>query len=159
MYVRRPLIERLVPPFAGWLAFEGTDDFSRLAEYDPTWRHDAKRFELITLPFQDFAAFNASVELLLEVGPARIEAHLQALHEPLLDLAARRGLALASPRRKSGSGILCVRVGDAGKRLHGALNAAHVHCSLREGALRFSPHVYNAIDDTERAATALDKAL
>jgi selenocysteine lyase/cysteine desulfurase len=159
MYVRQPLIERLVPPFAGWLAFEGTDDFSRLAEYDPTWRHDAKRFELITLPFQDFAAFNASVELLLEVGPARIEAHLQALHEPLLDLAARRGLALASPRGKSGSGILCVRVGEAGKRLHGALNAAHVHCSLREGALRFSPHVYNAIEDTERAAAALDRAL
>jgi cysteine desulfurase/selenocysteine lyase len=159
MYVRRPLIERLVPPFAGWLSFEGTDDFSRLTEYDPTWRRDARRFELITLPFQDFAALNASMELLLEMGPARIEAHLQALHEPLLELAARRGLALASPRGNSGSGILCVRVDEAGKRLHGALHATHVHCSLREGALRFSPHVYNAIEDTERAAQALDRAL
>jgi selenocysteine lyase/cysteine desulfurase len=54
---------------------------------------------------------------------------------------------------------LCVRVGEAGKRLHGVLSAAHVHCSLREGALRFSPHVYNAIEDTERAAAALDEAL
>ena len=159
LYVRRPLIERLVPPFAGWLSFEGTDDFSRLTEYDPTWRHDAKRFELITLPFQDFAAFNASLSLLLELGPARIEAHLQALHEPLLEMAARRGLALASPRGRSGSGIVCVRVDEAGKRLHRALHAAHVHCSLREGALRFSPHVYNAIEDTARAAEALNQAL
>ena len=159
LYVRRPLIEHLVPPFAGWLSFEGTDDFSRLTEYDPTWRHDAKRFELITLPFQDFAAFNASLSLLLELGPARIEAHLQALHEPLLEMAARRGLALASPRGRSGSGIVCVRVDEAGKRLHRALHAAHVHCSLREGALRFSPHVYNAIEDTARAAEALNQAL
>jgi cysteine desulfurase/selenocysteine lyase len=159
LYVRRPLIERLVPPFAGWLAFEGTDDFSRLTEYDPTWRHDARRYELITLPFQDFAAFNASVELLLELGPARIEAHLQALHEPLLELATRRGLPLASPRGQSGSGILCLGVDAAGRRLHGALHVAHVHCSLREGALRFSPHVYNAIDDTARAAAALERAL
>ena len=61
--------------------------------------------------------------------------------------------------RAAGSGILCIRVGEAGKRLHGALRAADVHCSLREGSLRFAPHVYNAMEDTERAATALDRAL
>ena len=159
LYVRQPLIERLVPPFAGWLAFEGTDDFSRLCEYDPEWRHDARRYELITLPFHDFAALNESMRLLLEVGPARIESHLQALHEPLLELAARRGLPITSPRGPSGSGIICVGVGERGKRLHGALRAAQVHCSLREGSLRFSPHVYNAIEDTERAASALERSL
>ena len=159
LYVRRPLIERLVPPFAGWLSFEGTDDFSRLTDYDPAWRLDAKRYELITLPFQDFAAFNDSLELLLEAGPSRIAGHLQGLHEPLLDLAARRGLAVTSPRGRSGSGILCIGVGEAGRKLHGALRVADVHCSLREGSLRFSPHVYNAIEDTERAASALERAL
>jgi selenocysteine lyase/cysteine desulfurase len=159
LYVRKPLIERLVPPMAGWLSFEGTDDFNRLCDYGPTWHRDARRYELITLPFQDFAAFNDSVELLLEVGPARIASHLQALHEPLLELSRRRGLPLASPRGEHGSGILCVGVGERGRKLHGALRAAEVHCSLREGALRFSPHVYNAIEDTERAAAALERAL
>jgi len=31
-----------------------TDDFSRLTEYNPTFRADARRFEMITLPYQDF---------------------------------------------------------------------------------------------------------
>jgi selenocysteine lyase/cysteine desulfurase len=34
----------------------------------------------------------------------------------------------------------------------------HVHCNLR-GVPRFSLQVYNAIEDMERAAGALDRAL
>jgi selenocysteine lyase/cysteine desulfurase len=154
LYVRRALIERLLPPFAGWLAFEGTDDFNRLTQYSAEWHHDARRFELITLPFQDFHAMNASLELLLETGPARIARHLLALHAPLLEVAARKGLAVASPQGGAGSGILCLAVPDA-PRVHQALRDAGVLCSLREGALRFSPHVYNAIEDTARAAEVL----
>src|SRR5256885_60427 len=50
VYVRRELISVLEPAVAGWMAFEGTDDFSRLTEYNPTFRSDARRFELATLP-------------------------------------------------------------------------------------------------------------
>jgi selenocysteine lyase/cysteine desulfurase len=157
LYVRRALIESLRPPMAGWLAFEGTDDFNRLTQYGDAWHHDARKFELITLPFQDFHAFNASVELLLEVGPARIAAHVRALHEPLLEVAARRGYRVASPAGEAGSGILCVEAPD-GAGAHAALREAGVSCSLREGALRFSPHVYNAMEDTERAAGVLGRA-
>ena len=52
----------------GWMAFEGTEDFTRLTEYCDTLRGDARRFELITLPYQDFAGMNASLGLLLSVG-------------------------------------------------------------------------------------------
>ncbi len=66
VYVRRELIRELSPSVTGWMAFEGTDDFTRLTEYRDTLRGDARRFELITLPYQDFAGMNASVGLLLE---------------------------------------------------------------------------------------------
>ncbi|HEU4525717.1 MAG TPA: aminotransferase class V-fold PLP-dependent enzyme, partial [Gemmatimonadales bacterium] len=46
VYVRRELIGRLDPVITGWLAFEGTDDLSRLTSYDDTLRADARRFEL-----------------------------------------------------------------------------------------------------------------
>lgn len=155
LHVRRGILQQLHPPMAGWMAFKGTDDFTRLTSYDPTWHDDARRFELVTLPFQDLAAMNASLELLLEVGIDCIAAHLAALATPLLDLAARRGLAVTSPVGAHASGITCLRVPEAA-RVHGALRDAGVICSLREGSLRFSPHLYNSMDDVVRAAAAVD---
>src|SRR5437762_3356340 len=51
VYVRKELVQTLEPAITSWMAFEGTDDFSRLTEYNPTFRADARRFEMITLPF------------------------------------------------------------------------------------------------------------
>ncbi len=158
MYVRRELIPKLEPPFAGWMAFEGTDDFSRLCDYDDTWRDDARRFEVLTYPVQDMSAMNVSLGLLRSLGIDAIARHLQVIEQPLLEWAERRGLALASPLSARRSGIVCVRVPD-GRRLYGALKAAGVTVSLREGALRFSPHCYNNHDDLERAVAVLQAEL
>ena len=154
MYVRKGILDRLRPPFAGWMAFRGTDDFNRLTDYDPTWREDARRFELITLPYQDFAAMNASLELLLDIGVPAIAAHLGELSQALLELADRNGWPVTSPRGAAATPITCLRVPDAA-RVHAALRAEHVICSLREGGLRFSPHIYNTMEDMERTAELL----
>src|SRR5581483_7800931 len=55
VYVRKPLIERLEPYDVSWLAVRGADDFTRLTDYELAWRGDARKFEFITLPFQDMA--------------------------------------------------------------------------------------------------------
>ncbi len=154
LYVRKGILDRLRPPFAGWMAFRGTDDFNHLTDYDPTWRDDARRFELITLPYQDFAAMNASLDLLLEIGIPAIAAHLRDLPRPLLDLADRHGWQVTSPRGAAATPITCLRVPEAA-RVHSALRAEHVICSLREGGLRFSPHIYNTMEDMERTADLL----
>ncbi|MBA3761094.1 MAG: aminotransferase class V-fold PLP-dependent enzyme [Gemmatimonadales bacterium] len=154
VYVRRELVRELSPSVTGWMAFEGTEDFTRLTEYRDTLRGDARRFELITLPYQDFAGMNASLELLLSVGIQRIADHLQSLHAPLLEWAARRGVRVVSPTGERGSGILCVQppdVGDAFRRLKGS----RVICSMREGAIRLSPHLYNTVDEMERVVDIL----
>ena len=121
-HVRRELIPRLAPPVTGWMAFEGTDDFTRLTSYHDTLRGDARRFELITLPYQDFAGMNASLGLLLSLGIPRIRKHLQALHEPVLAWAARTGARVASPAGERGSGILCVAPANVGQAFR-ALNS------------------------------------
>ena len=58
---------------------------------------DAKRFEMISLPFQDFAGYNTSLELLLEVGIPAIAAHIAARARAgaRLGRAARRADLLA----------------------------------------------------------------
>jgi len=155
LYVRRELIPRLSPPVTGWMAFEGTDDLTRLTAYGDTLRGDARRFELITLPYQDFAGMNASLGLILELGVERIAAHLQRLHQPVLAWAERTGASLVSPRGTHGSGILCLApegVAEVFRRL----KAARIICSLREGAIRLSPHGYNTVEEMERVAAVLD---
>ncbi|HEV7366117.1 MAG TPA: aminotransferase class V-fold PLP-dependent enzyme [Gemmatimonadales bacterium] len=157
VYVRRELIRELRPSVTGWMAFEGTDDFTRLTQYNDTLRGDARRFELITLPYQDFAGMNASLGLLLSLGVPRIRKHLQALHEPVLAWAARSGARVASPVGERGSGILCVAPANVGHAFR-ALKGAHIVSSMREGAIRLSPHAYNTLDEMERVVEALEES-
>jgi selenocysteine lyase/cysteine desulfurase len=155
VYVRRELIGQLRPSVTGWMAFEGTDDFTRLTEYNDTLRGDARRFELITLPYQDFAGMNASLRLLLDTGISTIAQHLRRLHTPVLEWAARSGVRVASPVGAHGSGILCVAPPDVGGSFR-ALKAARVICGMREGAIRLSPHLYNTVEEMERVVEILE---
>jgi cysteine desulfurase / selenocysteine lyase len=154
VYVRRELIARLDPVITGWLAFEGTDDLSRLTSYDDTLRADARRFELMTLPYQDFAGFNSSLDLILELRVETIRDHIRSLHQPVLAWAERSGARVASPRGPNGSGILCVSP-ESVKEVHRRLKASRIICSLREGAIRLSPHCYNTVEEMERVAHVL----
>jgi selenocysteine lyase/cysteine desulfurase len=155
LYVRRERIAELTPRFTGWLAFRGTDDLSRLTDYDPTFHADARRFELVTLPYQDLAGLTASLTLLADAGADRIAAHLRALRAPLLAAADRGAFRVTSPTDGvHDSAIWCVRTDDVA-RAHGRLRAAGVTCSLREGALRLSPHFYNTADEVERVVALL----
>ncbi len=155
VYVRKELIAELSPAITGWMAFEGTDDLTRLTRYDDTLLSDARRFELMTLPYQDFAGLNASLGLLLSLGVPRIREHLCGLHAPVLEWADRTGTRVTSPRDEHGSGILCLapdRVAEAHRRL----KAARIICSLREGSIRLSPHAYNSVDEMARVVEVLD---
>lgn len=155
VYVRQELIRELRPTITGWMAFEGTDDFTRLTEYSDSLRGDARRFELITLPYQDFAGMNASLGLLQELGIPRISAHLRSLHEPVVAWAGRTGARIVSPTGSRGSGILCVEPPHVGNSFR-ALKTAHIVSSMREGAIRLSPHAYNTIDEMERVVEVLE---
>jgi selenocysteine lyase/cysteine desulfurase len=157
VYVRRELIRELRPSITGWMAFEGTEDFTRLTQYNDTLRGDARRFELITLPYQDFVGMNASVGLLLELGIERIAAHLRSLHAPLLAWADRSGTKVVSPQGERGSAIVCIAPENVGEAFR-ALRAAHVVCSLREGAIRLSPHAYNTVQEIEQVVSILEHA-
>lgn len=155
VYVRRGLIPEVQPAVTGWMAFEGTDDFTRLTEYDPRLRDDARRFEMISLPFQDFAGYNTSLGLLLDIGIPAIAGHIATLHAPVLDWAARKGIRVASPVGENGSGIVCVAVPKP-VEAYRAIRAQGVVASVREGAIRLSPHLFNTVDEMERVTRMLD---
>ncbi|MBE0594472.1 MAG: aminotransferase class V-fold PLP-dependent enzyme [Gemmatimonadales bacterium] len=147
VWVRRELIAGLRPPLAGWMAFEGTDDFTRLTDYQTDFRSDARRFEVGTLPFQEMQAMTVSLDLLLGIGIDRIAAYLRELKQPLIEAASHGAFALTSPTDGvHESAIVCVRTDDV-PRAHQALREAGVVCVMREGSIRLSPHWYNTPEE------------
>jgi len=152
VYVRKALIEQLEPYDVSWLAVRGADDFTRLTDYDLSWRADARRFEFITLPFQDMGGMNASLELYHELGLANVSAHALSLGDAIVAWAQERDdVALVTPAHPSRRGaIIAVRPAD-GQAARVRLAAANVAHSLREGAIRLSPHFYNTLEEVQRA--------
>jgi selenocysteine lyase/cysteine desulfurase len=135
---------------------KGSDDFTRLLNYRLEYWDDARRFEVVTLPFQDFAVMNASLELFHEVGPAviaeRIATHTDrivawAQSEPRMclvtpgDRAHRAGIVAIAPPNPE----------EASRRL----TVAAVSHSLREGAIRLSPHFFTPSSHVERALAVM----
>lgn len=161
LYVRRELLPRLVPSAVGWLAVQGSDDFTRLTTYDPAqwpgalWP-DARRFEVRTLPHQDFAGMVASLALYERLGPAAVAAHVQALADRIVRwCAGRDDVRLATPADPARrAGIVGVVPRDAAAA-SARLRAAGVTHSVREGAIRLSPHGYNSAAEVDRALAAL----
>lgn len=159
VYVRKDLVADVEPAVTGWMAFEGTDDFSRLTEYNPNLRGDARRFELITLPYQDFYGMTESLRMLIELGIRDIAEVTRALHEPVLRWADESGVRVVSPRDDARrSAILCVAPPKPVDAYH-ALKRAHVVCSLREGAIRLAPHCYNTMEEMEKVVEVLDSVI
>ncbi len=155
MYVRRGLLPELRQPLAGWMGFAGTDDFAHLTRYDATPRCDARRFELMTLPFQDLIGLTESVRMLLGLGIHAIAAHLEEVRRPLLEAAQLGAFEIASPTDPvHASAIVCVRTEHVVECYH-HLKKANVVCALREGAIRFSPHCYNTPEEMEKVVGIL----
>ena len=156
VYVRKDLVPRLEPAVSGWMAFEGTEDFTRLTDYNPVFRSDARRFEMVTLPFQDFYGMLESVRMLLDLGIRDIAEYTRACHEPVLEWAEAKGVRVVSPRDDAHrSAIVCIAPPKAADAYH-ALKRARVVCSLREGAIRLAPHCYNTVEEMEKVVEVLD---
>lgn len=152
-YVRRSLVREIAPQPVSWMGVQGSDDFSRLLAYDMTWRDDARRYEQLTLPFQDFAGMVASLDLLRELGTVAVAEHTVARAAELLEGARSLGIPLVTPLERH-AGIASVRPDDAvaaSTRLH----AARVAHSMREGTIRLAPHCYTTAEEVRVALEAL----
>jgi selenocysteine lyase/cysteine desulfurase len=153
-------LELLAVGDVNWWSVVGADDFNRLPaeiELEPGARRwDAHE----TASFFNLLPFAESLRLLLELGPASVQAHARSL---LDGLAGRlpAGFSVASPRSPAQrSHVLCVRAAtpDATREAFERLRAARVYCALRGDRIRVSPHVYNGEEHVDRLVAGLAEA-
>jgi len=156
VWLRPDLVRSLRPVDVSWMATRNSDDFTRLTDYDFTYRDDARRFEMITLPYQDFIGLNASLDLFLEVGLDEVYAQIDRLTMRIVRWASGApGVRLVTPPgREQRAGIVAVAPPDP-VAASGRLTSAGVTHSLREAAIRLSPHFYNTEEEIDRALAVL----
>ena len=156
VWLRPDLVQSLHPVDVSWMATKCSDDFTRLTDYDFTYRDDARRFEVITLPYQDFVGLNSSLDLFLEVGLPEVYARVERLTGQIVEWALGRSdvRLVTPPDRACRAGIVAVAPRDPAAASERLTDAGVIH-SLREGAIRLSPHFYNTEDEIDNALALL----
>lgn len=166
LYVRPERIGALVPRVAGWLSHEEPVRFllegAGHLRYDRPIRKQSDFIEGGNVPTPSFAALDASLSLIEELGVDAISAHVQRYHDALEPALVDRGFHSArAPWNAGRSGSLCVRPpeGIALEPLHRALVREKIACAMPDGWLRFSPHWPNALDEVPLVVAGIDRAL
>jgi selenocysteine lyase/cysteine desulfurase len=148
--------ERIMPPVVGWLSVNEPFAFRRELDLLP----DARRFEPGT---ENAAGIYGLAERLRQIdalGIDRIEATVLALTRRVVERAEAAGLDVRNPTGSGElSGIsLLRRHGVAPEALYAAIEAAGITASLRNGAVRISPHYYNTPDEIDQIIDVLRSA-
>ncbi|MEX2626584.1 MAG: aminotransferase class V-fold PLP-dependent enzyme [Ilumatobacteraceae bacterium] len=152
LYVRADRVGAMRPTITGWFA---EADFFAFDGSAIDWPASAQRFALGTpAPASIFAAA-AGLEIISEVGIARIRARVLELTDHLIARAAEAGLAVRTPLvHAERGGMVAIEVPDS-KAVLLALLAEDVIVDERHGALRVAPHFFSSEDDVDALFVAL----
>lgn len=155
LYVRRELAARVEPTTTGWFAHRRQFAFEPRAM---EWQPDARRFEQGTPALAAVSAQLGGLELLAEVGWARIFPVVRDLAADLVALAVERGLrpkVATDPAARSA--IVMIPAPDPAGQVR-RLAEAGIIADARPGHVRLSPFFYNVRDDYDTAIEILARS-
>lgn len=153
----------LCEPEGGWGAYFSTPSITPLRRY--SYVKNARKFETGgTANYPGAIGLGASLQLLNQLGPAAIEAHIRALSRELIEGLRRRGAQVITPdedaRRAGIVTFRCFTAPERDQRLAEFLLQNKVYVSTRYtahvGGTRVSVHLFNNRDDIERLLAAFD---
>ncbi len=157
MYVS-PVLQSLSPGIVGWRSHKDMWDFQadRLEYTD-----SAKRYEFGTMAYGTAFGATESLNYLLDISIGRIAEHNRRLSGHLIEGLGDLGAMVLGPEDSAQrSATVAARFpGKDSADFASTLKQADVIASLRRDFIRFSPHLYNSIDDIDRGLSAMRGAL
>jgi selenocysteine lyase/cysteine desulfurase len=151
--------DRMRPGPFYWAAAEGAENFHSLAFENPKPVRGARRWDMAeTSNYFNFAAMDASLQFVLQLGPETVEAHNRKLIDFLFERLPKDRCVPASPldwARRGPYGCFAARTPEKTAELYQKLVKEKIITSLREGNIRVSPHLYNTERDIDRLINAI----
>jgi selenocysteine lyase/cysteine desulfurase len=145
-YIRPDLRERIHPNVVGWRSHRDWRNVDNLHHGAPELPVSAEKYEGGSVSFALLYAMEASIDLLLEIGP-------EAIEKRVLELAGKARRALQEQGAEVSdctSPIIAARFHNCNvSALARALKQQRVQVAARRGQLRVSPHFYNNERDLE----------
>ena len=146
-----PAFDDGTPLEENWITRRGSDRFNDLVNYRDDYQPGAIRFDVgerssfLLLPMLE-----AALEQVLEWGPETVQAHTGDLTNAAVEQLRELGCRVEDARWRAGHlfGVRLPRGVDI-PQLGRDLRARQVSVSLRGGAVRIAPHLYNDAGDLE----------
>ena len=146
-----PAFDGGTPLEENWITRRGSDRFNELVNYRDDYRPSAIRYDVgersnfVLLPMLE-----AALEQVLEWTPETIAAHTRTLTGAAVPRLRELGCRVEDDRWRAGH-LLGVRLpaGVDVEQLGRGLAARQVSVSLRGGAIRVAPHLYNDAGDLD----------
>jgi selenocysteine lyase/cysteine desulfurase len=163
LWVKEARLDELLPGPFYWTG-QPVDDFASLQFERPEPSRAAKRFDAAQSATHfnlNLAAFRASTDLVVRIGPQTVLRHGLDLLDSLFERLPPH-CAPASPLDRNARGVFgsfTAGSPDATAALYHRLRAAKFAVSLRQGKIRVAPHLFNSpeqigmlIDELHRSA-------
>jgi selenocysteine lyase/cysteine desulfurase len=152
LYVKRALIETLVPTMSSWFAQRNIFAFdTKHLDLAPS----ARRFENGAPNIPGIYGAAPALDLLTRVGMENVAAQIQGVTRSFLDGARALGIAAKTPDSSVGP-LVVLRAADPAAAL-AHLTKRGIVVSTRMDGVRFAFHVYNDMADVEAALKALEE--
>ena len=143
-----------------WINRRGSEDFSRLVNYEDAFQPGARRYDVgersnfVLLPMASEA-----LRQLLDWGIENVAETIGGLTDLIETEAGRRGLE-AVPAKRRARHMIGLRLGArVPEDLAARLAKEKVFVSVRGESVRVSPHLYNTERDVERLFEVLDRVI
>ena len=157
MYVTPELSKKLEP---GLVGFRSHKNMWELDASRVDYPNSAEKFEFSTMAFGCALGLAKSIQYLADIGVEDIFKYNRALADTLVDNLRSKSAVITSPDNKGRSSIVTAyfKKKDSNKIVE-QLKKRKVYVSKRGKSIRFSPHLYNTIDDIENAIEQIDSIL
>jgi selenocysteine lyase/cysteine desulfurase len=150
MYVRKNLVQSLVPTITGWFAQSNPFAFDpQNLNLSPT----ARRFESGSPSVPNVYAAMPGFQLLQEIGMANVADHVSRLTQELLRSVAALDIRVKTPADSAGP-LVVLQANDS-TLLVKKLAGNGIVASNRHDGLRISFHIYNTLDDVKAVVEVL----
>jgi selenocysteine lyase/cysteine desulfurase len=146
--------ERLRTGPLNYQALEGARNFSELPAETLRVVPGARRWDAAeTANFTNLAALDASLDLVLAAGVDSVACYNQELVSQIIErLPGSRSVLASPPERERRGPYVCIAGRDPSETpaLFEKLRANNIFVSLREGAIRIAPYLYNTPEQISR---------